>query len=326
MSAPVQPPLEQSSALAQEDRKRHLNAIVLKGLPPFPQTALELSKVLGGASPDMKKAGKLIRTDPTLSSQVLRMCNSPMFGLRTRVISIEQAAVLLGTDRLRNLALTTSMVDFAGKALPQSQMDSFWQHSFMAALLSEFLAKRREYFEKDQAYIAGLLHDIGQIPQWILLAEEKEKSEAPPAGWMDNPRIEQEYFGMDHCELGNTMAGFWDFLPPFLDALDNHRTPELAQHDSILVRMVGTIEYFLLGKEQMIPVPPEDLPPSAAGVQLFEKTEAYEPLHQQVANLGVGLFDEIEWPYVEEALEEEYGRIHPLVKDGLKGVLAGVGA
>lgn len=65
----------------------------------------------------MKKAAKLIRTDPSLSAQVLRMCNSPMFGLRSRVIGIEQAANLLGADRLRTIALTTSLVDFAGQGL-----------------------------------------------------------------------------------------------------------------------------------------------------------------------------------------------------------------
>jgi HD-like signal output (HDOD) protein len=312
MSAAVQPPMQTKSTPAQEERKRRLQRIIRKGLPPFPQTALELTKVLG-ASPDLQKAGRLISADPTLSSQVLRMCNSPIIGLRSRVISIEQATVLLGAERLRNLAITSSMIDFARKALPEPQMDHFWQHSFMAAMLTQYLAQRRRFFEKDQAYIAGLLHDIGQVPQWMLVIEDKVASQVAPAGWVDNPRAEREYFGIDHCELGNVMGGFWDFLPSFLDVLNNHHTPELAKHNPILVRIVATIECFLLAKDQMIPMPSEDLP-SAENVQFLEEA-------QKLVQLGEGLFGDIEWRYVEEALEGEYTRMLPLIQTGLKGVL-----
>jgi len=314
MSATVQAPAQPSFKSEKDDPKQRLKRIARRGLPPFPQTALELTKVLG-ASPDVQKAGRLICTDPTLSSQVLRMCNSPMFGLRSRVISIEQAAVLLGAERLRNLAVTSSMADFASKALPEAEMNAFWQHSFMAAMLAQFLAKRLEYFEKGHAYIAGLLHDIGQIPQWMLAIEDRGKTQAAsPAGWIDNPRIECEYFRIDHCELGGGMAGFWDFLPSFVDALNNHHTPENAKHDSVLVRIVGAVEFFLLAKHQNMSSLSEDALPGG-DIQLMERA-------QTLKQIGEGLCGEIEWPYVEEALENEYTRILSLVQSGLKGVLA----
>jgi HD-like signal output (HDOD) protein len=147
VALPVDSP---SLALNEQGRRqRRLLEILNEGLPPFPHTLLELTAILSSPSADVKKAAKLIRTDPSLSAQVLRMCNSPLFGLRSRVISIEQASTLLGADRLRTLALTTSMVDFAGHGLPREQVTSFWHHSFLAALLSEHLAKRREYREKE---------------------------------------------------------------------------------------------------------------------------------------------------------------------------------
>lgn len=106
----------------QDRRQKRLLEIVNAGLPPFPHTILELTAILSGPSADVKKAAKLIRTDPNLSAQVLRMCNSPLFSLRSRVISIAQAATLLGADRLRTLALTTSMVDFAGTFCHRSRL------------------------------------------------------------------------------------------------------------------------------------------------------------------------------------------------------------
>jgi putative nucleotidyltransferase with HDIG domain len=238
-----------------------------------------------------------------------------MFGLRSRVISIEQAAVLLGAERLRNLALTSSMVEFASKALPETQMNSFWQHSFMAAMLSQYLADRRRYSEKDQVYIAGLLHDIGQIPQWMLVIEDEGKSQPPPpSGWVDNLQGEREYFGIDHCELGGSMASYWDFLPSFVDVVANHHSPEHAKHDKILVRLVAAIELFLLRKDYVAGWSPKDLP-------LAEDSQFLE-LTQKLTLLLEDLFGKTEQSNVEEAVQREYMRLEPLVRTGLKGVLA----
>src|SRR5271154_1123411 len=128
------------SALALEEvdkRKERLLSVLSKGLPTLPNYVLDLNALLSNASVDLKKVGTVIRTDPSLSAQVLRLCNSALFGLRRRVISIEQAAVMLGTERLRTLALTCSVMQLAGKHVPAKSLVIFWQHSFLTALLSE---------------------------------------------------------------------------------------------------------------------------------------------------------------------------------------------
>ena len=303
------PSLQPQLTLAQLAREQRLQLIMRKGLPPFRQTALELTKALGGESPDMKKASNLISSDPTLSSQVLRMCNSPLLGMHSRVISIDHATILLGPERLRNLALTISMADFAGKALPESQMSAFWQHSFMAAMLSQYLAERWKYFEKYQAYIAGLLHDIGQVPEWVLLCDGAGEPDDAPSDWADNISAEREYFGTDHCKLGGIMARSWELMPSFLDVLENHHTPELAQRDSILVRIVATADYFLSTKIQAsAPLP---------------RRGQFEQELLRFEQLGQGLFGEVEWPSTKEALGQEYARLLPTAQAGLKGVLSG---
>jgi len=306
MPTDAYPPPQSHSTLPQLAREQRLQVIVRKGLPPFRQTALELTKALGGASPDMKKAGRLISADPALSSQVLRMCNSPLLGLHSRVISIDHAATLLGPERLRSLALTTSVADFAGQALPELQMSAFWQHSLLAAMLSQFLAERWEYFEKYQAYIAGLLHDIGQIPEWILLGEDTGEGDGAPSDWQDNPSVEQEYFGTDHCKLGGIMARSWELMPSFLDVLENHHTPELARRDSVLVRMVAAADSFLACRAETQTSPER-------GVTGNES--------HRFAQLGQGLFGEGKWPAVKAALEQEYLRVLPMAEAGPEGFL-----
>ena len=108
-----------------ERRKKRLMALLSKGLPTLPAYLLDLNALLSSPTVDLKKVGKVIRTDPSLTAQVLRLCNSALFGLRRRVLSIEQAAVLLGTERLRTLMLTCSVMQFAGKTVPVKSLLGF---------------------------------------------------------------------------------------------------------------------------------------------------------------------------------------------------------
>jgi HD-like signal output (HDOD) protein len=304
----------------QKIRRARLKAIVDNGLPPFPNTVLELTALLGGASVDIKKAGRVIRTDPSLSAQVLRMCNSPLFGLRSRVISIEQATVLIGTDRLRSLATACSLVNYSGHGLPPNQVMNFWQHSFLAGLLSEFLAKQSDYCEKEQAYIAGLLHDIGQIPQWMLAAEEKSKQKTPLSeDWIDNILVERDHFGMDHCEIGSCMAVTWNFMPSFIDVLGYHHDPMEAQHDPNLVQIIATIEHFLLMKDKQVAAVDGEIPHSADD----------QPEHtfstSSVDRRGLPALVNADPRVVEMTLDKEYERLLPLVRVGLTSAIGGFG-
>jgi putative nucleotidyltransferase with HDIG domain len=231
-------------------RNSRLLKIIENGLPPFQHTVLELLEILNDPNADFKKAAKPIYMDPTLSAQVLRMCNSPLFGRRSRVITIEQAVSLLGSDRLRSMAMTSTLVGFVGQGLPQDQINAFWKHSFFCGMLAKHLARLTGYTEVEQAYIAGLLHDIGQVPQWILIAEEKAKhgSDLLEISF-DNPGMEQSSLGITHCKLGERMATNWGLMPSFVDVILNHHSPADAQHDPYLVDLVSRVEEFLLAKE-----------------------------------------------------------------------------
>jgi HD-like signal output (HDOD) protein len=327
MNSPVQPANPPSQPPAsfllaeQERRKKRLTGILSQDLPTLPNYVMDLNALLGSPTVDLKKVGKVIRTDPSLSSQVLRLCNSALFGLRRRVLSIEQAAILLGTERLRTLVLTCSLMQFAGKRVPSAQLMSFWQHSFLAALLSERIARQVDYFEKEQAYLCGLLHDIGQLPLSILvLEEEAKKRRPPPPDWLDNVAFEREYFGMDHCKVGRWMAVAWNFMPSFVDAFEYHHTPERAEHDPYLVGIVAAADQFL--KTQAVPtVPPaEEVPlPEAAAPETFPLDASAIPALEEPSFLQACLprLSESERQAVLEMLQTEYIHLLPLVQIGL---------
>lgn len=263
-------PLDQAE---QERRKQGLMAIMSKGLPTLPGYILDLNALLSSPSVDLKKVGKLIRTDPSLSAQILKLCNSALFGMKRRVLSIEQASILMGTERLRTLILTCSAMQFAGKSLPTQSHVNFWQHSFLSALLSERIANTVDYFEKEQAYLAGLLHDVGQLPLWMIVSDEQAKKRAlPPPNWPDDRLMEREYFGMDHCTVGRWLAVSWNLMPSFIDVLEHHHDPSKAEHDSYLAGIVGAADKFLklqvessgsLAEEVADPELPETANPSS---------------------------------------------------------------
>src|SRR5882757_2608315 len=309
-----------NAAFAQEEmdrRKKRLMAILSQGLPTLPNYVLDLNALLSSQSVDLKKVGVVIRTDPSLSAQVLRLCNSALFGLRRRVISIEQAAVMLGTERLRTLVLACSVMQFAGKRLNGPQMSAFWQHSFLCALLSERVARQVDYFEKEQAYLAGLLHDIGQLPLWILIVEEEAKKRPlPPAGWTDNLAVERDYFGMDHCKVGRSMAVAWNFMPSFIDVFENHHHPNRSQHDPYLVGIVAAADRFLMTQSAVTSLAAADAeqPSAASPTPETSPAENEEPTFLQEC---LPLLAEAERTAVVEILQTEYIHLLPLVQLGL---------
>lgn len=326
MSSPVHPvnlpPLLSPTRLAaeQERRKKRLTGILSQDLPTLPAYVMDLNALLSSPTVDLKKVAKVLRTDPSLSAQVLRLCNSALFGLRRRVISIEQAAILLGTERLRTLVLTCSLMQFAGKRVPSAQLVVFWQHSFLSALLSERIARQIDYFEKEQAYLSGLLHDIGQLPLCILVMEEEARGRRlPPAEWADNLVVEREYFGMDHCKVGRWMAVAWNFMPSFVDVFEYHHSPERAEHDPYLVGIVAAADQFLM--TQAVPASSAaaetsilDPPPTGAPASFPAPLEPTAPtfLERCLPNLG-----EPDRQAVLEMLQTEYIHLLPLVQLGL---------
>ena len=229
----------------QQRRKARLTAFLKDGLPTMPSYVFELNTLLSSPSVNLKRVAKIIRNDPSMSAQVLRLCNSALFSLRRRVLSIEEAAVLMGSERLRTLVLTCSIMEFTGKQLSRGEVQAFWQHSFMTGMLSERIAQWSEYAEREQAYLGGLLHDIGTLPLLVLAAEENTpRGETSSGPWGGSLEAEKNYFGTTHCEVGRWIGQAWNFFPSFIDVFENHHHPERSVRDPHLVGMVAAADHF----------------------------------------------------------------------------------
>ncbi len=235
----------------QQRRKQRLLAILAEALPTLPCYVFELNTLLGASVVDLKRVCKVIRRDPSLTAQVIRVCNSALFGLRRRIFRVEDAAILMGIERLRTMVLTCSLLEFTGDWSDGEKVRAYWHHSFLTAMLSERIARWIRHAEPEQAYLAGLLHDVGKLPLMMVLAEEGPgRPIVLPTNSSGELEQEREYFGLDHCEVGRWMGISWNFFPCHIDVFESHHAPESAMHDPTLVGIVAAADHFCESREK----------------------------------------------------------------------------
>lgn len=173
---------------------------------------------LGDASIDVNELGGMVAKDPILAARVLRLANSPFYGLARQVGSLRDAVVVLGFSNLRSILLSAGLIG----AFSDSQAVS---RSLATAAAARSLAKSLK-LDPGIACMAGLLHNLGALllghfaeAQWQALVSE------PVALPQDRLLKEQEIFGFDHCDLGAEIAGDWRFPEVIQNAIRFHPQP-----------------------------------------------------------------------------------------------------
>jgi len=232
-------PAESARLEKEQSQEAKVRALLADGIPTLPAYVFELSSLLSCVPVDLRRVCRVIRTDPSLAAQVIRLCNSVMLGLRGRVSHIEHAVILLGTERLRTLVLTCSLVQHIGNLLSSADLQSFWQHSLLTATLSERCAFCLRYLETEQAYLAGLLHDLGVLPLLLLSAGSREPKLTPGSiPWGESVELERQHSRVDHCAVGKCIGLSWNFAPQIIEVLEYHHRPQDARYDRTLVEIV----------------------------------------------------------------------------------------
>ena len=212
---------QNSGELTQADRKG-----LLARIPAFPPIVLRLLDLLARDDVEIRELVALISSDPAFSAQILRVANSPLFGFRSRIDSLQSALVVLGLRRVRSLSMTVATANHMKAALRIEELSRCWRHMLACALLTDELARCCRAFE-DRAYTAGLLHDVGRLG--LLMAYPIEY-----AGLLRNAGrnvlelldCEREALGMDHCEAGRLLAAQWNLPQDFQIIAARHHDPQ----------------------------------------------------------------------------------------------------
>lgn len=186
-------------------------------LPSWPAVMLQIRRALANPSADIKEVVRLIGSDPVLAARVLKVANSPFSGSRTPVSDLKTAVNRLGFDMVRNLAISLAMNQiFHGQPKKQLQpfLAEFWLHSTTVAALSFFLAKRVPDMNPDEAFLGGLLHDIGKL--YVLMRADGYQA------WFDSRESLLEVMEEWHSSIGRAIVESWNFSGELVDAVGDH--------------------------------------------------------------------------------------------------------
>ena len=202
-------------------------------LVSFPAAGARVNELVNDPSVNMTEISKAISLDPALTARLLRMANSSAFGLSAKVDSVARAASVIGTKRLRDLVLATSTVS-AFEGIPNTlvTMENFWRHSLYCAVAARVLADSFNKRNGDTLFLAGLLHDIGQL---LIFNQRPQQAKAALIKVLDSSddlsmhEAEREIIGFDHAQVGGELLRHWNFPDVLVECVEFHHAPDQAK-------------------------------------------------------------------------------------------------
>lgn len=206
----------------------------VSGLVSLPEVLLRLNQMVNDEHSTAADIAKVINQDPGLTTRLLKIANSPMYGTSRQIDNVVRAITLLGHKQIRDLALSTvASKMFQGMLSEVISVEDFWRHSLYCGLLARTLAQAGKIANPDTMFTAGLLHDIGQLiifhrmpeqaHQIILLTVQGDANK-------DMVSAEREIIGFDHTEVGAQLARNWHLPEVLCESIAYHHTPAKATH------------------------------------------------------------------------------------------------
>jgi HD-like signal output (HDOD) protein len=211
-------------ALIHDDAVRGIVGRI-RSLPALPRIHFELTQVLADDECGTADVARVVERDPTMVAKVLQLVNSAFIGLGHQVTSIEQAIAYLGTRLLKDLTLVAHVFGTSASSPASDILDSIQRHSLLVGSIARRLPEADQRIG-DDAFIAGILHDIGKL---VLASERPDQCARLRARARDARRplfeIEQEELGTSHAEVGGYLLGIWGLPYPVIEAAANHHAP-----------------------------------------------------------------------------------------------------
>jgi putative nucleotidyltransferase with HDIG domain len=195
-----------------------------KNLPSLPQVLLKLMEACSNEDTPLDELSRFASKDPSLASKILRLVNSSFSGLLDPITSLDKAILYLGADTLKNLAISASVLQTFSRAAQADSggMRKFWWHSLLCATLARRIAKQAGYSNPEEAYLSGILHDIGKLILWRCYPEEGGRllQRSGIHGGKDGEGINAV-----HAEVGAWMIRRWHLDSFMSDAVAYHHEP-----------------------------------------------------------------------------------------------------
>jgi putative nucleotidyltransferase with HDIG domain len=214
------------SALSPELQKAIGRVTEIDSLPEVTTRIVEIVEDPNATARDMHD---VVRSDPALAAKILKVVNSAFYGLPSQIASLERAITMLGLSAVKNIALAASLARmFRAEAVSdQFAARDLWQHCVAVGVCARELGAATEWAQRDEVFVAGLVHDLGLIIVQQLFPDKlRVVSEECVNQPQDFRKAEQTYIGADHQAFGLAIAQRWKFPPHLCWAIGAHHQPE----------------------------------------------------------------------------------------------------
>lgn len=233
---------------------RRLQALVqqVRDLPALPEAAVKVMRLADDPRASAADVARVLSADQAMTARILKLANSAFYGASRRVATVTEAVVLLGLRTVRNMTMALSCQDMLDKSLPGYAMGAgdLWRHSFCSAYAAQCLARRAHYRAAEEAFVGGLLHDVGKVVLNIYLQTEWRKvSQIAVRAHLPFMDAERAVLGFDHAEAGARVLEKWNLPLPLIDCVRFHHDPLSQPEPSLLTALVhiADVQCLLLG-------------------------------------------------------------------------------
>lgn len=200
---------------------RELKGMV-NDIPTLPAIYEKLFDKLQDPDVSVPEIAEIITQDQALSAKILHLVNSALYGPGTNTMTISRAVVILGFRAVRGAAMASGVFDYFKDEESSEGIDMirFWEHSIAVASISKVVAMDLRLPQRDEAFVAGLLHDIGKLIEKTYFAADFDEicvvADENKFSWYE---AEKELFPIHHGTIGKTIFRSWKFSPNVVDAV-----------------------------------------------------------------------------------------------------------
>ncbi|MBI4556527.1 MAG: HDOD domain-containing protein [Candidatus Hydrogenedentes bacterium] len=216
----------------KQEHLQRLERVVSRAgdLPAIPEVVADVLRLTSDPTTAMAEIGETVQRDPALTAKILRVSNSPYYGMKQYVGTLKLALVILGVREVRNIVLGISVFStLQNDRMEHLWVQSLWNHSVTVAALARKLGSHLKLPMHGEDFIGGLLHDIGKMLLWRQLGKSYTEVYRQSGGASEKLcAAEEAKFGFNHADAAAALARYWNLPETLADALWYHHTTEEA--------------------------------------------------------------------------------------------------
>ncbi|NLG18276.1 MAG: HDOD domain-containing protein [Fibrobacter sp.] len=223
--------------------KRITESII--GLPTLPTVVSKMIELVDNPKTSAGSLARLISTDQALTARVLKLANSAYYGFPREISTVNMAIVVLGFNTVKEMGLSLSVFDVFKNAesSPLFDITRFWEHSIACGVAARMLARNYRSRLAGEAFVAGLLHDIGKVILNQYFHAEFAQIVSRTAGGKTLDEAEIEVIGTSHSQIGAWLAEKWNLPKIISGTILNHHEPWNSKQDPVFVAIVSIANY-----------------------------------------------------------------------------------